>query len=342
MSKRVRLIIAIPVLGVTLGLLIMLLTSADKTPAEPTRGRYTQVLDQLYLNIPSIIGCDTSLTKESMLNSEPRPVKEWARLEKQEFSITIDEPKGSYTLLTADYTSRFVRLAVLSKIAVPHSATEESKKPLVVFIHGLGTNPDRAFGGPRLDYLNNIGHRLASHDFIVIVPFIYNDLRWNSLASSLYPVLELNIAAIQASIDIATSKFPVDEDKIVLYGISEGADIVRRVASLDKRIELVVLNGRHNDPTGFLLEEGIDTANIDATTFPDKDPCSSSILAEYREISVPLILEYGGDDQQDFNLEKTVEILIDKDIDVIRFKGGHAINPDNTTINLIKERLGVQ
>lgn len=340
MSKRIRFIFALPVLLVTVALLVLLLTSADTPPAEQTRGRYTQALDQLYLNMPSIIGCNTSLTIESMLNSSPRSVKQWGRNLEQEFSFIIDEPKNKYTLLTADYTSRFIRLAVLSKIAVPHSATRESKKPLVVFIHGLATNPDRAFEGPRLDYLNNIGHRLASNDFIVVVPFIYNDLRWNSLANSLYPVLELNVAAIQASIDLMLHEFPVDEDKIVLYGISEGADIARRVASLDERIDLVVLNGRHNDPTGFLLDQGIDTANIDPTAFSDKDPCSSSILAEYKEIKVPIILEYGGDDQQDFNLEKTVELLGEKDLEVVRYKGGHAINPDNETINLIKKRLG--
>lgn len=285
--------------------------------------------------IPALIGCTTSLD-----HIERKTLKVWPkRYLDPTFKLLADYP--TYKLYRAQFNSRVETLRVFANIAIPKGT--EHPPPLVIFFHGLASDPDRVFNLPTSDYTQGIGDRLAKRGLVVIAPYIYNNYRWNVLADTFYPVMELNVAAGMASIDLAEA-LHISSSKIASYGVSLGGRVSRLVSAHDSRIDMTIVNGIHPDPTQFALDRGFTAKGINQLSFFGDSPCSSEALGSYLAIYPrPIILENGKSDYQVFRLSYLIERLLEEepsiDIKLILHEGGHTIDPEDRTIEAILSKL---
>ena len=102
-------------------------------------------------------------------------------------------------------------------VYVPRSYTPKKKWPLIVGLHGLGSNPAQLIRYPGLTKL------AEKHGYILACPMGYNERAWYGAASFVdRKIGKLSEQDVMNVLGIARKAFSVDPDRIYLMGHSMG------------------------------------------------------------------------------------------------------------------------
>ena len=105
---------------------------------------------------------------------------------------------------------------------VPTKYDKEKKTPLVVALHGLGSNPQQIIRYPALT------DQAEKHGYVVVAPMGYNTVGWYGATGlgffkpkpdNLYELSEKDVMNV---LEIARKDFNIDENRIYLMGHSMG------------------------------------------------------------------------------------------------------------------------
>jgi poly(3-hydroxybutyrate) depolymerase len=105
---------------------------------------------------------------------------------------------------------------------VPSKYDKEKKTPLMVALHGLGSNPQQIIRYPALT------DQAEKHGYIVVAPMGYNTRGWYGakvpgfFKSSPENLSDLSEKDVMNVLDIARKEFNIDENRIYLMGHSMG------------------------------------------------------------------------------------------------------------------------
>ncbi len=199
---------------------------------------------------------------------------------------------------------------------------------LAIILHGTDTVPNDFFY--KLTYLNNLGSRLAKLDYVISAPYI---IRGTSTLQRIRSLTE-RIKCTSFEEDIArgiASSIPSYFD-VVIYGISWGAEVAIKLAQIMKP-KLLILSGLDPDPVDTLQRKFRLGKKLDPMFVPRR----SSLYETLRDLKTPTILEY-GDRDVDPALLNSIAPWPDNVVE-LRFKGGHEINPTDTTLEAMERLL---
>jgi hypothetical protein len=150
-------------------------------------------------------------------------------------------------------------------LLVPYAA-ERTPAPAVICQHGYAGSPEWAIGFGTADqqnYLNSLGHRLASTGYVVIAPQIvcsppgvgqdrvHLDRLMRLLGKSL---LGFEMFELSRVIDYLQTRPEVTHERIGMYGISQGGKSTLFLSALDTRIRAAVCSCYFNNRWNKMIE----------------------------------------------------------------------------------------
>ena len=202
---------------------------------------------------------------------------------------------------------------------------------VAIVLHGTDTEPSDFFNSTT--YLNNLGNRLARKGYTVFAPYIVRE------ANTLQRIRSLSerVKCISLEEDIAqgiASSIPSWHSQLVIYGISWGAEVAIKLASI-MRPNVLILSGLDPDPVGTIQERFSNSKKLDPMYIPRRE----SLYSTLKVLEVPTILEYGDRDRN------IITEILDSlhpwpdNVRVIKFKGGHEINSTDATLDSMEKLL---
>lgn len=141
---------------------------------------------------------------------------------------------------------------------------------LVVFQHGLGSTPERAFGlGDERGVYDQVGHRLLEAGYAVLAPLNLTQIeprnRAQRLARLAGTTMEgLEFARLQLLLTQVAQAFDVPTDQMGLWGSSWGGMATQMWTPLDERFKVAVTSGFFNHRRNKMVVQ--DTRHV---TFED-------------------------------------------------------------------------
>lgn len=124
---------------------------------------------------------------------------------------------------------------------------------LVVFQHGLGSTPERAFGvgDPQRTY-DEVARRLLEAGYAVLAPlnlsFVDPRNRAQRLARLAGTTMEgLELSRLQVLLEVVAARFDLDISRMGLWGSSWGGLATQVWAPLDERFEVAITSGFFNN-----------------------------------------------------------------------------------------------
>ncbi|MFY9223095.1 MAG: PHB depolymerase family esterase [Blastocatellia bacterium] len=133
---------------------------------------------------------------------------------------------------------RFYRLVV--------PKTSQNKFPLLFAFHGLGDSKDL------MPFYSKLDETAKKHGFILVYPNGI-DKRW-----PLIPALAIDdIAFFDSLYEKLIKSYPIDENRVYLAGMSNGAYFINILAQ--KRAEKIAAIASHSGSIGFLGRQGLKT-----------------------------------------------------------------------------------
>lgn len=219
--------------------------------------------------------------------------------------------------------------------------------PTIVCLHGMGGTPEMALGlDSQLDHsYHQFGQRLVDEGFTVLAPVLINNFsdraRINRLALLLgSSVWGLEIHCIRSLLDVVVARFPINSEKIGMWGISMGGAYTLYTMPLDFRIKAGIVSAWFNKRIEKMIVESPDytcflpTEEEHAflpgllTQFSDKElvslicPRPMQIqTGENDDVAAPRLVE------QEFASAKIhyAQLGIDERLEWILHRGGHEI-----------------
>ena len=145
---------------------------------------------------------------------------------------------------------------------------EHQPAPTVICQHGYGGSPEWTMGfgtSDKQNYMNSLGHRLASAGYVVIAPQIvcsppgvgadrvYQDRLARLAGRSL---LGFEMFELSRVVDYLQTRPEVAADRIGMYGISQGGKSTLFLSALEPRIAAAVCSCYFNNRWNKMIEPG--------------------------------------------------------------------------------------
>ncbi len=152
-----------------------------------------------------------------------------------------------------------------SLLMIPHAA-EHAPAPAVICQHGYAGSPEWVFGfgtENQQNYLNAVGHRLASEGYVVIAPQIvcsppgvgWDRVRLDRLARLAgASLLGFEMFELSRAVDYLQTRPEVLPERIGMYGISQGGKSTLFLSALDTRIAAAVCSCYFNNRGNKMIE----------------------------------------------------------------------------------------
>ncbi|MGP9581074.1 hypothetical protein ACT3SQ_04350 [Brachybacterium sp. AOP42-C2-15] len=140
-------------------------------------------------------------------------------------------------------------LTAQAGLAVPDGGAEK----LVVFQHGLGSAPERAFGvGDPDGVYDVVGRRLLAAGYAVLAPMNLTQIAPRNRAQRLArlagtTVEGLELARLLLLLDVVSARFDLDSNAVGFWGSSWGGLAVQMWTPLSERFTVAVSSGFFND-----------------------------------------------------------------------------------------------
>lgn len=188
---------------------------------------------------------------------EPRPAEARASME----YLGEMEPGKLYRLHV--HVIEDVEMHAL--MLIPHAA-ERAPAPAVICQHGYAGSPEwtMGFGTPnQQNYLNSLGHRLASAGYVVIAPQIvcsppgvgWDRVRMDRLARLAgKSLLGFEMFELSRVVDYLQTRPEVLPERIGMYGISQGGKSTLFFTALDTRVRAAVCSCYFNTRWNKMIE----------------------------------------------------------------------------------------
>jgi hypothetical protein len=188
---------------------------------------------------------------------EPRPRETLARVE----SLGELGPGALYRV----FINVIDELELSALLLIPHTA-DQAPAPAVICQHGYAGSPEWALGfgtEGQQNYLNAVGHRLASEGYVVIAPQIVcsppgvgqDRVRQDRLARLAgVSLLGFEMFELSRVVDYLQTRPEVQPERIGMYGISQGGKSTLFLSALDTRIAAAVCSCYFNDRWNKMIE----------------------------------------------------------------------------------------
>jgi alpha/beta hydrolase family protein len=226
---------------------------------------------------------------------EPRPAEARARVE-----YLGDMAPGK---LYRVYVWVVEEVEMPALMLIPHEA-EHAPMPAVICQHGYAGSPEWAMGfgtSGQQNYLNSLGHRLASAGYVVIAPQIVcsppgvgqDRVHLDRLARlSGKSLLGFEMFELSRVVDYLQTRPEVRRDRIGMYGISQGGKSTLFLSALDTRIAAAVCSCYFNNRWNKMIEperlakvsaeEGLDYAAYLSLSEDDKfNPLAAPLFPDH-------------------------------------------------------------
>lgn len=165
-----------------------------------------------------------------------------------------------------------VQVWVLDEVAMPAlllvpQEAEKTPKPVVICQHGYSGSPEWVMGFSttgQQNYLNAVGHRLASAGYVVLAPMIVcsppgvgkDRVRLDRLARLAgMSLLGFEMFELSRVIDWLQKRPEVLPNRIGMYGISQGGKTTLFLAALDERVSVAICSCYFNNRWNKMLED---------------------------------------------------------------------------------------
>ena len=202
---------------------------------------------------------------EALGGWEPRPVQTNARVE-----YLGDMAPGKLYRVHVNVIEDVEMPALL---LIPRAA-EHTPAPAVICQHGYAGSPEwtMGFGSEgQQNYMNALGHRMASAGYVVIAPQIVcsppgvgqDRVRLDRLARLAgKSLLGFEMFELSRVVDYLQTRPEVDPQRIGMYGISQGGKSTLFLSALDTRIAAAVCSCYYNNRWNKMIEPALlaDTA----------------------------------------------------------------------------------
>jgi hypothetical protein len=137
-------------------------------------------------------------------------------------------------------------------ISVPKSASPQSRVPLVIVQHGIGSFPERNFGvADEGDAYHSYARRLVESGFAVVTPMNLRSVERRNRIERLCRLADLSLPGIelvrmQRLLDEALKDPRIDGDRVGMWGLSLGGLATMFWTPLEPRIKAAVVAGWFN------------------------------------------------------------------------------------------------